>query len=124
MSEPLAEGAPATGEAPRDNPPTKEPADKTANSSGSSDSSTTATGPGSPNSRRRRGSRGGRNRSRARPDGMPSASSDTADGRGDADADADARPELPDRLQEGRPQSVEAAERALVRKPQIGDSRP
>ena len=33
------------------------------------------------------------------------------------------QPELPDRITEGRP-SVEAAERALVRKPQIGDTRP
>jgi len=32
-------------------------------------------------------------------------------------------PELPDRLTEGRP-SAEAAERALVRRPQIGDTRP
>ena len=33
------------------------------------------------------------------------------------------RPELPEPLREGRP-SPEAAERALVRKPQIGDTRP
>jgi ribonuclease E len=32
-------------------------------------------------------------------------------------------PEMPERISEGRP-SVEAAERALVRKPQIGDTRP
>jgi ribonuclease E len=32
--------------------------------------------------------------------------------------------ELPERAMEGRPKSAEAAERALVRKPQIGDSRP
>jgi len=38
---------------------------------------------------------------------------------------ADRRPdELPERPSEGRPKSVEAADRALVRKPQIGDSRP
>jgi ribonuclease E len=36
---------------------------------------------------------------------------------------ASSAPELPERLSEGRP-SVEAAERALVRKPQIGDTRP
>lgn len=40
-----------------------------------------------------------------------------------ADAE-DRNPELPDRHIEGRPSTVEAAERALVRKPQIGDSRP
>lgn len=33
------------------------------------------------------------------------------------------QPELPERMSEGRP-SIEAAERALVRKPQIGDTRP
>jgi ribonuclease E len=32
--------------------------------------------------------------------------------------------ELPERANEGRPKSTEAAERALVRKPKIGDSRP
>jgi len=32
--------------------------------------------------------------------------------------------ELPDRANEGRPKSAEAAERALVRKPRIGDTRP
>jgi ribonuclease E len=36
---------------------------------------------------------------------------------------ADTRPELPDRLSEGRA-SIEAANHALVRKPQIGDTRP
>jgi ribonuclease E len=42
-----------------------------------------------------------------------------------ASSPADRRPdELPDRANEGRPKSPEAAERALVRKPKIGDSRP
>ncbi|MFT3854117.1 MAG: Rne/Rng family ribonuclease [Ilumatobacteraceae bacterium] len=36
----------------------------------------------------------------------------------------DTRPELPERISEGRPSSVEAADQALVRKPQIGDTRP
>ena len=36
----------------------------------------------------------------------------------------DVRPELPERISEGRPSSVEAADQALVRKPQIGDTRP
>ena len=66
--------------------------------------------------KRRRGSRGGRNRSRPRPEGDQGTS---------ADRDSDRQPdELPDRLTEGRPKTVEAAERALVRRPQIGDSRP
>src|SRR6476660_9468706 len=66
-----------------------------------------------PRKRRRRGSRGGRNRNRNR----------TGDGVAGNAAD-DGGEELPDRPIEGRPQSVEAAERALVRKPQIGDTRP
>ena len=38
-------------------------------------------------------------------------------------ADSDADPELPERASEGKP-SAEAAESALVRRPQIGDTRP
>jgi ribonuclease E len=79
--------------------------------------------PATPRPKRRRGSRGGRNRNRNRT---------SATG-----ADARQPDELPERPGEGRPQSVEAAERALVRKadpppatiepgskPKIGDSRP
>ncbi len=92
--------------------------------------------------KRRRGSRGGRNRKKPAGAGVS-----TLDGRDDDDADdsvddGDAEdgvlvaetpaaqafanssdPELPKRMTEGRP-SVDAAERALVRKPQIGDTRP
>src|SRR5437870_2777772 len=67
-------------------------------------------GGGTPRPKRRRGSRGGRNRNRTT---------------------ARQPAELPERPTEGRPQTVEAADRALVRKPdpnapkpQIGDSRP
>jgi len=105
MSEPVAEGAPAQGEPSREDSQTTQPAD-----GAGSTQDTTASGP--PRPRRRRGSRGGRNRNRPRPNAAPA----TADGD-------DERPELPERPGEGRP-SVEAAERALVRKPQIGDSRP
>ena len=57
--------------------------------------------------RRRRGSRGGQNRPKAVTEG------------------ADRNPEeLPESIREGRPQSVDAAERALVRRPQIGDTMP
>jgi ribonuclease E len=94
---------------------------------------------------RRRGSRGGRNRNRPRPEGAedqaeagagrsddgttapdatggePRRSSGRGEGaKGGGD---DRRPELPDRHRENKP-SAEAAEAALVRKPQIGDSRP
>ncbi|MEY2403274.1 MAG: ribonuclease [Acidimicrobiaceae bacterium] len=69
-----------------------------------------------PRPKRRRGSRGGRNRNRTR----------TANPADERQPD-----ELPERPNEGRPQTVEAAERALVRKPdpnaprpKIGDSRP
>jgi len=59
--------------------------------------------------KRRRGSRGGQRR---------------RGGAGSVDSpDGAETPELPEPLREGRP-SLEAAERALVRKPQIGDTRP
>ncbi len=103
-------------------------------------------GDGTPaaNRKRRRGSRGGRNRKR------PATADDgTVDDDDAADDDVvddevvddeavveavvetaarrprrDVRPELPERISEGRPSSVEAADQALVRKPQIGDTRP
>src|SRR5881275_1727384 len=87
--------------------------------------------------RRRRGSRGGRNR---RKPGSGAAGFDGDDGDEDdedgqtlepgadvttsaATALIDGQPELPKRMSEGRP-SVAASEQALVRKPQIGDTRP
>ena len=63
--------------------------------------------------RRRRGSRGGKNRSRS-----PRPSEGSTGARDPREPD-----ELPDLPNEGRP-TAEAAERALVRRPQIGDSRP
>jgi ribonuclease E len=100
--------------------------------------------------RRRRGSRGGQRRRKGT---GPGASGESGDGDdfdaldGDEDttvaapvrteasrdvsksegagADVDARPdELPEPMREGRAMSVEAADKALVRKPQIGDTRP
>ena len=68
-------------------------------------------------SKRRRGSRGGQRRrgaGQARSDGDES-SPDGADNVDDV--------EMPEPMSEGRP-SVEAAERALVRRPQIGDTMP
>ena len=66
--------------------------------------------------KRRRGSRGGQRR-RGAGSNAPASSSDdvSADDRNDV--------ELPERTGEGRP-SAEAAEKALVRKPQIGDTMP
>jgi ribonuclease E len=94
--------------------------------------------------KRRRGSRGGRNRKK--PADAGSADIDDSDDTDDFDGDVgddgsvktqlsttglptsvpfvgNGEPELPKRLVEGRP-TGEAAERALVRKPQIGDTRP
>ncbi len=89
--------------------------------------------------KRRRGSRGGRNRKKpagaAGADGDDDSDGDGDEGFGDdavevggsratggAELDG-ADPELPKRIGEGRP-SAAAAEKALVRKPQIGDTRP
>jgi ribonuclease E len=90
-----------------------------------------------PRKRRRRGSRGGRKRSKPRAE---AADGDTGDSAGDsttgeaAAAGSGRNPsELPDLAREGRPATVEAADKALVRKatpagapakPKIGDTRP
>jgi ribonuclease E len=68
--------------------------------------------------KRRRGSRGGQRR--RKPAGSGGAS-DGPDAGDDGPVDPD---ELPEPIREGRPADVEAAERGLVRKPQIGDTRP
>src|SRR5215211_2927653 len=65
--------------------------------------------------RRRRGSRGGQNRKR--PDG-------TTDSTVDGAATGSMEPEeLPERMSEGRVTDPDAADKALVRKPKIGDTR-
>ena len=76
--------------------------------------------------KRRRGSRGGKNRKKPAGQGGSQVSSDSSSAPASS-----ARPgvgknpqELPDPPQEGRIVDVETAERALVRKPQIGDTRP
>jgi ribonuclease E len=72
--------------------------------------------------KRRRGSRGGQRR--RKPLNAPSAAAPSADGDGaSVDPGSAERPELPRPLREGRV-SPEVAEKALVRKPQIGDTRP
>ena len=58
------------------------------------------------------------------PDVAPTPSTPPAGEQRPRPSKADRTPELPDRHIEGRPKSPEAAERALVRKPQIGDSMP
>jgi ribonuclease E len=74
--------------------------------------------------RRRRGSRGGRNRNR--PAGSQTGTNvDGEDGTETGLPDPNRQPEeLPKRLTQNRPRDVAAAEEALVKKPQIGDSRP
>jgi ribonuclease E len=76
---------------------------------------------GSTAAKRRRGSRGGQRRRGA----GASGAADVADDGGDSTAEVDDRNdiEFPEPIREGRP-SVEAAERALVRKPRIGDTMP
>jgi ribonuclease E len=64
--------------------------------------------------RRRRGSRGGQNRKR------PDGTSDAELGDESISAQPD---ELPEPIREGRVTDPEAAEKALVRKPKIGDTR-
>src|SRR6478672_9973379 len=87
--------------------PEPEPSESSAPSEGD------AAGGAGPNKRRRRGTRGGRGRNRTR---VTTA--------GDDDAGDDDQPELPDRPIEGKVQSPEVAERVLVRRPKIGDTRP
>src|SRR4051794_25130092 len=54
----------------------------------------------------------------------PAASAPAAGGRGRGSARDRNPEELPERIFEGKPKSAEAAEKALVRRPQIGDTRP
>jgi ribonuclease E len=72
--------------------------------------------------KRRRGSRGGQGRKKPS-DGQ--ASSSEPDDEPDGPDDADRQPvELPEPIREGKVQDRDAAEKSLVRKPQIGDTRP
>jgi ribonuclease E len=77
--------------------------------------------------KRRRGTRGGQGRKK--PSGPAQAGDgDEPDDHGNDNHHDDAvvslDPELPDRIGEGRVTDVAAAEKALVRRPQIGDTRP
>ena len=55
----------------------------------------------------------------------PASAADLGRPRGRGDGPATGNPdELPERIVEGKPKSAEAAEKALVRAPQIGDTRP
>jgi len=76
--------------------------------------------------RRRRGSRGGRNRNRSgggQGGGANASSGEDNDETGTPDLDRQPD-EMPKRTSQNRPRDTAAAEEALVKKPQIGDSRP
>jgi ribonuclease E len=143
-----ATGSSTQAEAPTTKAPTAKPQASSDAAKAQASSSDAKAGDGPPKSRRRRGSRGGRGRNRsgqgganradASADGDAGPAGDTGEARTDKPPAerstsgggrrtkaADKMPdELPERAGEGRPKSAEAAERALVRKPQIGDSRP
>jgi len=72
--------------------------------------------------RRRRGSRGGQNRKR--PDGTVDGSDDSPEDSPDDGESISVQPdELPERISEGRVTDADAADKALVRKPKVGDTR-
>ena len=101
----------ATGAAPEPEPsPRDHGGDPPAEADDTSTESDAAAG-GATAKRRRRGTRGGRGRNRTRVATAPPGANDD-------------EPELPDRPIEGKVQSPEVAERVLVRRPQIGDTRP
>jgi len=112
---------------------TSEPtsASETSRSSSDGEASAAASSDGAPSGdgtnrpRRRRGSRGGRNRNRSGggQGGGANASGDDSDETGTPDLDRQPD-ELPKRASQNRPRDAAAAEEALVKKPQIGDSRP
>src|SRR6516225_2780308 len=117
------DSAPIASAAESDVAPGAAAADEDAASGGDGADTPTAGGAAK---RRRRGTRGGRSRSRTRVDGV----GETADTNPAEDAETtatsahDLEPDLPDRPIEGKVQSIEVAERVLVRRPKIGDSRP
>jgi ribonuclease E len=82
----------------------------------------TPSGDGGNRPRRRRGSRGGRNRNRS---GGGQGGGANASGDETGTPDFERQPdELPKRASQSRPRDSAAAEEVLVKKPQIGDSRP
>ncbi len=113
--------APATTPVPRPARASEPSADPAGPSPSGGPAESTPAAAGGGGNRRRRGSRGGRtNRPR---------SEEGTDAKGTAPGAAtrprDRNPEeLPERSFEGKARSAEAAEKALVRRPRIGDSRP
>jgi ribonuclease E len=94
-----------------------------ANTAASSDG--TPSGDGTNRPRRRRGSRGGRNRNRSGGGQGAGANASGDDNDETGTPDLERQPdELPKRTSQNRPRDAAAAADALVKKPQIGDSRP
>lgn len=135
---PAAESATGAGSGTGSADPTIATATPSSQATTAGTSSSEAASTDAARKRRRRGSRGGRKRSKPRADGAEGTGGDDDSGGGDGGS-ADPRPdELPDHPREGRP-SVEAADKALVRKsapsaaagaagapakPKIGDTMP
>ena len=87
------------------------------------DDASTSGGPSSSTAPRRRGSRGGQGRRGAARSGEPQDDDDALSAAQSSDDDDRNDVELPEPMSEGRA-SPEAAEKALVRKPRIGDTMP
>ena len=113
MSEPAPKPAESETRSPGDEGPSEEQGSSSSPSPGQEQGQEGQSGQ---RKRRRRGSRGGRNRKRN--PGQPGG--EASEGSVDLDKMPD---DLPDRPSEGRP-SPEAAARAEVRRPKIGDTRP
>ena len=139
--------SPSRAAAPRESAESS-PASKATEATSATENEATAGTPRPAARKRRRGSRGGKNRKKpVRPAvdgaaGLPDDADDELDDDDDFEDDDDDdlaedadrqvvndavdhadHPEMPDRISENRP-SAEAASKALVRKPQIGDTRP
>ncbi|MCU0311188.1 MAG: Rne/Rng family ribonuclease [Acidimicrobiales bacterium] len=133
MPDPTVDHTPSNLDPAPASPPSPEPAPRPAPSEGAAavDPGASAAGrpgpdaggEGPPRPKRRRGSRGGRSRGRGPGGDAGRPDDDAPDGAG-SDLDDDRIPELPDRHFEGKPQDPAVAERALVKRPKIGDSRP
>ena len=112
----ISAGMPAGAPAPAEpaTPPAQAQAEPSAAADTDGGAENDPAGTSSAAKRRRRGSRGGQNRKR--PDG-------TADDGVDEDAASVDPDELPEPMREGRVSDPEAADKALVRKPKVGDIR-
>lgn len=132
---PQRDNTPTASTAPAESASQQQPTQslgESAPSSSGAEASASGAGDGAPSGdganrpRRRRGSRGGRNRNRSGGGQSGAANaSGAADGDDNGAPDFDRQPdELPKRTSQNRPRDAAAAEEALVKKPQIGDSRP